>query len=151
MKEYVFSFSNEMESNGNKYNIPEETAYGPYDSKKEAFLDAIKMYDYYGLKFTHLYVGQPEYFAPRIDADLVLGDLAQRAVDNGYDDYEYLANVKNEHIKELDNMLTEVYLAWENKHPEYRNNYYLMTHPVRYSIGQLKEEMGNMQKGEQHE
>jgi len=25
MKEYVFSFSNEMESNGNKYNIPEET------------------------------------------------------------------------------------------------------------------------------
>ena len=26
MKEYVFSFSNEMESNGNKYNIPEETA-----------------------------------------------------------------------------------------------------------------------------
>ena len=142
MKEYVFSFSNEMESNGNKYNIPEETAYGPYDSEKEAFLDAIKMYDYYGLKFTHLY------FAPRIDADLVLGDLVQRAVDNGYNDGEYLANVKNEHIKELDNMLTEVYLAWENKHPEYRNSYYLMTHPVRYSISQLKEEMENKRKGE---
>ena len=48
-------------------------------------------------------------------------------------------------------MLTEVYLAWENKHPEYRNSYYLMTHPVRYSISQLKEEMDNMRKGEQHE
>lgn len=148
MKEYVFSFSNEIESNGNKYNIPEETAYGPYDSEKEAFLDAIKMYDYYGLKFTHLYVGQPEYFAPRIDADLVLGDLAQRAVDNGYKCDDYLQDVKNEHIKELDNMLTEVYLAWENKHPEYRNSYYLMTHPVRYSISHLKEEMENMRKGE---
>ena len=149
MKEYVFSFSNEMESNGNKYNIPEETAYGPYDSEKEAILEAIRMCEYYNLNFTHLFIGKAGYFVPRIDADLVLGDLAQRAVDNGYDDYEYLANVKNEHIKELDNMLTEVYLAWENKHPEYRNNYYLMTHPVRYSISQLKEEMDNMRKGEQ--
>lgn len=97
---------------------------------------------------SHLFIGKAGYFVPRIDADLVLGDLAQRAVDNGYDDYEYLANVKNEHIKELDNMLTEVYLAWENKHPEYRNNYYLMTKAVSYSIGDLKEKMKNKQKEE---
>lgn len=149
MKEYVFSFSNEMESNGNKYNIPEETAYGPYDSEKEAFLDAIKMYDYYGLKFTHLYVGQPEYFAPRIDAESVLEDLAQLADDNGYKEDGYLENVKSEHISELDEILTKAYLTWEKKHPEYRNSYYLMTHPVRYSISHLKEEMENMRKGEQ--
>ena len=82
MKEYVFSFSNEMESNGNKYNIPEETAYGPYDSEKEAILEAIRMCEYYNLNFTHLFIGKAGYFVPRIDADLVLGDLAQRAVDN---------------------------------------------------------------------
>lgn len=148
MKEYVFSFSNEMKQNGDEYNLLLTTAYGTYNSEKEAILEAMEMCEYYGYEFTHLDVGQAEYFVPRIDADLVLGDLAQRAVDNGYDDYEYLANVKNEHIKELDNMLTEVYLAWENKHPEYRNNYYLMTHPVRYSISHLKEEMENMRKGE---
>lgn len=148
MKEYVFSFSNEMKSNGEEYNLLVTTAYGIYNSEKEAILEAMEMCEYYGYEFTHLVVGQAGYFVPRIDADLVLGDLAQRAVDNGYDDYEYLANVKNEHIKELDNMLTEVYLAWENKHPEYRNNYYLMTHPVRYSISHLKEEMENMRKGE---
>lgn len=140
-KEYVFSFSNEMESNGYKYNLLEETAYGLYNSEKEAILEAIRMCEYYNLNFTHLFIGRPEYFVPRIDADLVLGDLAQRAVDNGYKDDEYLANVKNEHIKELDNMLTEVYLAWENKHPEYRNSYYLMTNAVRYSISHIKEEM----------
>ena len=140
-KEYVFSFSNEMESNGYKYNLLEETAYGLYNSEKEAILEAIRMCEYYNLNFTHLFIGTAGYFVPRIDADLVLGDLAQRAVDNGYDDYEYLANVKNEHIKELDNMLTEVYLAWDNKHPEYRNSYYLMTNAVRYSISHLKEEM----------
>lgn len=141
-KEYVFSFSNEMKSNGYKYNLLEETAYGLYNSEKEAILEAIRMCEYYNLNFTHLFIGRPEYFVPRIDADLVLGDLAQRAVDNGYKDDEYLTNVKNEHIKELDNMLTEVYLAWENKHPEYRNSYYLMTNAVRYSISHLKEEMG---------
>ena len=148
MKEYVFSFRNEAKQNGDEYNLLLTTAYGTYNSEKEAILEAMEMCEYYGYEFTHLDIGQAEYFTPRIDADLVLGDLAQRAVDNGYDDYEYLANVKNEHIKELDNMLTEVYLAWENKHPEYRNNYYLMTHPVRYSISHLKEEMENMRKGE---
>lgn len=148
MKEYVFSFSNEMESNGNKYNIPEETAYGPYDSEKEAILEAIRMCEYYNLNFTHLFIGQPEYFAPRIDADLVLGDLAARANDNGYKDDGYLENVANEHIRELDKILTEAYLKWENKHPEYRNSYYLMTNAVRYSIGDLKEKMKNKRKEE---
>lgn len=141
MKEYVFSFNTEMESNGNKYNIPEETAYGPYDSEKEAILEAIRMCKYYNLNFTHLFIGKAGYFVPRIDADLVLGDLAQRAVDNGYNDYEYLANVKNEHIRELDEILTKAYLTWENKHPEYRNSSYLMTNAVKYSISELKEEM----------
>lgn len=148
MNEYVFSFSNEMESNGNKYNIPEETAYGPYDSEKEAILEAIRMCEYYNLNFTHLFIGKAGYFVPRIDADLVLGDLASRAYDNGYRDEEYLEDVKNEHVRELDKILTEAYLTWENKHPEYRNTYYLMPHAVRYSISHLKEEMENMRKGE---
>lgn len=148
MKEYAFSFSNEMKQNGDEYNLLLTTAYGTYNSEKEAILEAMEMCEYYGYEFTHLVVGQAEYFTPRIDAELVLEDLAQLADDNGYKEDGYLANVKNEHIKELDNMLTEVYLAWENKHPEYRNNYYLMTHPVRYSISHLKEEMENMRKGE---
>lgn len=148
MKEYAFSFSNEMKQNGDEYNLLLTTAYGPYNSEKEAILEAMEMCEYYGYEFTHMVVGQTEYFTPRIDAESVLEDLAQLADDNGYKEDGYLENVKSEHIKELDNMLTEVYLAWENKHPEYRNNYYLMTHPVRYSISHLKEEMENMRKGE---
>lgn len=148
MKEYVFSFSNEMKQNGDEYNLLLTTAYGTYNSEKEAILEAMEMCEYYGYEFTHLDVGQAEYFTPRIDAESVLEDLAQLADDNGYKEDGYLANVKNEHIKELDNMLTEVYLAWENKHPEYRNSYYLMTDAVRYSISELKEEMENMRKGE---
>lgn len=148
MKEYAFSFSNEMKQNGDEYNLLLTTAYGPYNSEKEAILEAMEMCEYYGYEFTHLVVGQAEYFVPRIDADLVLGDLASRAYDNGYRDEEYLEDVKNEHVRELDKILTEAYLTWENKHPEYRNTYYLMPHAVRYSISELKEKMENNRKGE---
>lgn len=141
MKEYVFSFSNLIESDGEMYNCLDGIVYGLYDSEREAILDAIKTYEYSGYEFTHLLVGKAEYFAPRIDADLVLEDLATRANDNGYEDDGYLENVANEHIRELDKILTEAYLKWENKHPEYRNNYYLMTNAVRYSIDQLKDKM----------
>lgn len=141
MKEYVFSFSNEMESNGNKYNLLNEIVYGIYNSEWEAIIDAMKEYEYCGHKFTHLFVGQAEYFVPRIDSDVVLEDLATCAYDNGYRDDGYLENVKNEHIRELDKILTEAYLTWENKHPEYRNSNYSMTHAVRYSISELKDKM----------
>lgn len=148
MKEYAFGFSNEMKQNGDEYNLLLTTAYGIYNSEKEAILEAMEMCEYYGYEFTHLDVGQAEYFTPRIDADLVLEDLAQIADDNGYKEDGYLENVKNEHIRELDKILTEAYLTRENKHPEYRNNSYLMTNVVRYSISDLKEEMENKRKGE---
>lgn len=148
MKEYAFSFSNEIKSNGEEYNLLVTTAYGIYNSEKEAILDAMGMCEYYGYEFTHLVVGQAEYFTPRIDAAWVLEDLAQLAVDGGFDDDGYLTTVKSKHLRELDKLLTETYLKWENKHPEYRKTDYLMTQAVRYSISELKEEMENMRKGE---
>lgn len=150
MKEYAFRFSTLIEYDGEKYNCLNEVIYGPYDSEKEAILDAMRMYEDCGYEFTHLFVGKAEYFVPRIDAESILEDLAQLAVNDGYDDDEYLTNVKSRHLRELDRLLTETYLKWENKHPEYRNRVYSMPHVVRYSsISYLKEEMENMRKGEQ--
>lgn len=151
MKEYVFSFSNLIESDGEMYNCLDGNVYGLYDSEREAILDAMKEYEYSEYEFTHLFVGKKEYFAPRIDSESVLEDLAQLADDDGYKDDGYLENVKSEHIRELDKILTEAYLTWENKHPEYRNSNYLMTDAVRYSISELKEEMENKRKGEQND
>lgn len=148
MKEYAFSFVNDMGSTWEKGNCLVTEAYGIYNSEKDAISDAMKMYEYYGYEFTHLVVGQTEYFTPRIDAESVLEDLAQLADDNGYKEDGYLENVKSEHISELDEILTKAYLTWEKKHPEYRNDSYLMTNTVRYSISHLKEEMENMRKGE---
>ena len=149
MKEYVFSFTNEIKSVGERYSYLDGVIYGTYRSEREAIIAAMREYEGRGGKFTHLFVGQAEYFVPRIDADSVLDDLAQLADSDGYEDDEYLTNVKNEHVMELDKILTEAYLTWENKHPEYRNSNYSMTNAVRYSIDDLKEEMENMRKGEQ--
>lgn len=141
MKEYVFSFSNETKQNGDEYNLLLTTVYGTYNSEKKAILEAMEMCEYYGYEFTHLDVGQAEYFTPRIDAELILEDLATRAYDNWYKYDDYLQDVKSEHIRELDEILTKAYLTWEKKHPEYRNNSYLMVNAVKYSISELKEEM----------
>lgn len=149
MKEYVFSFSNLIESDGEMYNCLDGNVYGLYDSEREAILDAMKKYEYSKYEFTHLFVGKKEYFAPRIDSESVLEDLAQLAVDDGFDDDKYLTNVKSKHIRELDKILTEAYLNWENEHPEYRNRDYLMTNAVKYSISDLKEVKENMRKGKQ--
>lgn len=148
MKEYAFSFSNEMKSNGEEYNLLVTTAYGIYNSEKEAILEAMEMCEYYGYEFTHLVVGQAEYFTPRIDAESVLEDLAQLAIDDGFDDDGDLTKVKSKHLRELDKLLTETYLKWENKHPEYRKTDYLITNAVRYSISELKEKTKNKRKGE---
>mgnify|MGYP000991183998 CR=1 FL=1 len=149
MKAYVFSFSNEIKSRGERYSYLDGVIYGIYGSEKEAIIDAMKGYEYSEYEFTHLFVGQAEYFTPRIDSESILADLAQLAVDGGYDDDDYLTNVKSEHVRELDEILTKAYLTWEKKHPEYRNNSYLMVKAVKYSISELKEEMENMRKGEQ--
>jgi hypothetical protein len=137
-----------MGSTWEKGNCLVTEAYGIYNSEKDAISDAMKMYEYYGYEFTHLYVGQVEYFVPQVDADLILDDLAARAYDNGYKYDDYLKNVKSDHIRELDEILTKAYLTWEKKHPEYRNNSYLMTNTVKYSISELKEKTKNKRKGE---
>nr|DAT73587.1 MAG TPA: hypothetical protein [Caudoviricetes sp.] len=137
-----------MKSNGEEYNLLVTTAYGIYNSEKEAILEAMEMCEYYGYEFTHLVVGQAEYFTPRIDAESVLEDLAQLAIDDGFDDDGDLTKVKSKHLRELDKLLTETYLKWENKHPEYRKTDYLITNAVRYSISELKEKTKNKRKGE---
>lgn len=141
MKEYVFSFSNLIESDGEKHDCLDDVVYGLYDSEKDAILDAVQMYEYYNCEFTHLFVGKAERFVPRIYSESILEDMAQLADADGYDDSEYLADVDGKHMRELDKLLTEAYRKWETKHPEYRNNYYLMTNAVRYSIDQLKDKM----------
>lgn len=117
MKEYVFSFSDLIESDGERYNCLDEMIYGLYNSEKEAIIDAMRMYEDCGYEFTHLFVGEAEYFTPRIDAEPILEDLAQLAIDDGFENDEYLTNVESEHLRELNKLLTETYLKWENKHP----------------------------------
>lgn len=146
MEEYVFSFSDTVESDGEKYNCLDDIVYGLYNTEEEAILDATRMYEDCGYEFTHLFVGKAERFVPRICSESILEDVAQLAFSDGYEDDEYLTNVKSGHLRELDRLLTETYLKWEKSHPEYRNGDYQMTNEVRYSSSFLKEKLKNMRK-----
>lgn len=146
MEEYVFSFGDTVESDGEKYNCLDDIVYGLYNTEEEAILDAMRMYEDCGYEFTHLFVGKAERFVPRIYSESILEDMAQLAEDDGYDDSEYLTDVNGKHMRELDKLLTEAYRKWENMHPEYRNSDYSMTNEVRYSISFLKEKLKNMRK-----
>lgn len=106
----------------------------------------MRMYEDCGYKFTHLFVGKADWFAPRIYSESILEDVAQLAFSDGYEDNEYLTDVNSKHMRELDMLLTEAYRKWENKHPEYRNRNYQMTNEVRYSSSFLKEKLKNMRK-----
>lgn len=48
-KEYVFSFSDEIELNGNKYNIPEEPLMAPMIPRKKLFSKLYKCANITGL------------------------------------------------------------------------------------------------------
>ena len=109
MEEYVFSFSNLIEYDGEMYNCLDDIVYGIYSSEKEAILDAMRMYEDCGYEFTHLFVGKAERFVPRIYSESILEDMAQLAEDDGYDDSEYLTDVNGKHMRELDKLLTEAY------------------------------------------
>lgn len=55
MEAYVFSFSNTIESDGEKYNCLDDIVYGLYSTEKEAILDAMRMYEDCGYEFLHTY------------------------------------------------------------------------------------------------
>lgn len=128
MAEYAYSFDDEM-------------CYGIFDTEKEAINEALEAYELWEHEndYEFIFVGEVERFEPQVNVERVLEDIADDAYNEGFEDGDYLTNVKNEHIEELEKIMTEVYNKWENSHPEYRNTKFFMTNPKRYSIEDLFE------------
>lgn len=63
-------------------------------------------------------VGNPCYYIPTVDADRVIENVVEYDLDDEIAEWseDYLLNVKQEHIDELQEELTAVFRKWEERH-----------------------------------
>ena len=63
-------------------------------------------------------VGNPYYYVPTVDAERVIEDIVYSDLDDEIEEWseDYLLSVKQEHIDELQEELTDVFRKWENRH-----------------------------------
>lgn len=63
-------------------------------------------------------VGNPYYYVPTVDADRVIEDVFYSDLDDEIAEWseDYLLDVKQEHINELQDELTDVFRKWEKRH-----------------------------------
>ena len=63
-------------------------------------------------------VGNPYYYIPTVDADRVIEDVVEYDLDDEIAEFseDYLLEVKQEHIDELQEELTTVFRKWEKRH-----------------------------------
>lgn len=65
-----------------------------------------------------LRVGNPYYYIPTVDADHVIEDVIDYDLDDEIAEWseDYLSDIKQEHIDELQEELTTVFRKWEKRH-----------------------------------
>lgn len=63
-------------------------------------------------------VGNPYYYIPTVDAERVIENIFDSDLDDEIAEWseDYLLNVKQEHIDELQEELTDVFRKWEKRH-----------------------------------
>ena len=85
------------------------------DAVKE-FKEFNEVYQYVEPKSVR--VGNPYYYIPTVDADRVIEDVIECDLDDEITEWseDYLSDVKQEHIDELQKELTEVFSEWEMRH-----------------------------------
>lgn len=85
--------------------------------------DAVKEFNEFNEKYPYVEpqlvrVGNPYYYVPTVDADRVIEHIVEYDLDDEIAEFseDYLFEVKQEHIDELQKELTEVFRNWEKRH-----------------------------------
>jgi hypothetical protein len=76
-------------------------------------------------------VGNPYYYIPTVDAERVIEDVAEYDLDDEIAEWseDYLLDVKQEHIDELQEELTTVFRKWEKRNG-YGNTYFVVLETI---------------------
>lgn len=130
--------------------VDDEVAGEPQDSIKMAIADYVdNEYDYgdFGslsreeLLQTTIEVGHPYSYVPEVDGERVIWNVLDYDLDDEIAEwsYDYMKDVKNEHIDELSQELTNVFRAWESRHG-YKNDGFVVLETKEYLIGDYVKE-----------
>lgn len=105
------------------------------DAVKE-FKEFNKEYQFVEPRFVK--VGNPYYYIPTVDAERVIENVFDSDLDDEIAEYseDYLLNVKQEHIDELQKELTAVFRDWEK-----RNGYNNTSFVVLETINPFKDKV----------
>ncbi|MDU4116237.1 hypothetical protein [Veillonella sp.] len=125
----------------------DEVAGEPQDSIKEAIEDYLDYQkDLFGVcdsdhgylgeyDIESIRIGHPYYYVPEIDGERVIWNVLDYDLDDEIAEwsYDYMKDVKSEHMDELSQELTNVFRAWENRHG-YKNDGFVVLEAKDYRI-----------------
>lgn len=123
------------------YSLNDESGFGlsQYASKEDALKAAME--DAEIEESDRVYIGQINVYMPTVDAESVTNQIQSDGADAAAESdtswpFEYLADVDGDDLYELEEMLTEAYRKWEDKHPEYKPDFYTVTDVEEFQVGE---------------
>lgn len=102
---------------------------------KKSIEDAVKDFaeEYPPEEVPMIRVGNPYYYVPTVDAERVIENVFDSDLDDEIAEYseDYLLNVKQEHIDELQEELTTVFRKWEKRNG-YNNTSFVVFETINH-------------------
>lgn len=121
------------------YSLNDESSFMPfqYASKEDALKAAME--DAEIEESERVFIGRINEYIPTVDAESVTNQIQRDGADAAAESdtswpFEYLADVDGDDLYELEEMLTEAYRKWEDKHPEYKPEVYMITDVEEFQV-----------------
>ena len=119
MSKWAFSFDNE------RY-------YGGFDSKDDAIEEGVKDAELNG--YDRLYIGEEiRDFTPFINVSSIIEEIQENACDHSEYADDYLEDVQDNHLIELETTLNNVLVEWMSKH-NYNPTFFSVEEYEEYTI-----------------
>lgn len=109
-----------------------------YASKGQAINAAMEDAEIEGAE--RVFIGRINEYIPTVDAESVTNQIQSDGADAAAESdtswpFEYLADVDGNDLYELEEMLSIAYRKWEDKHPEYKPDFYTVTDIEEFQVG----------------
>lgn len=123
------------------YSLNDESGFMPfqYVSKEDALKAAME--DAEIEESDRVYIGRINEYIPTVDAESVTNQIQSDGADAAAEEdvnwpFECLADVNGNDLYELEEMLSIAYRKWEDKHPEYKPEVYMITDVEEFQVGE---------------